>query len=279
MLREVQSIGSKVEANAVTYQVDHLTWIDTYSTFFALPATDSYKDNATVVDAHRFGDEEALTRPVEPGPVSLLLLPKGAPGGLQVRRVAGVDLRPILDGVRLSGHTFEDADARYCILGNVKPGEPSLPRGGQATEIFEKIQDMLASAGMDFRHVVRTWFYNDRLLDWYGEFNRVRTGFFKRHGITRIPASTGIGVANPGGFALVAKVIAVMPKTNSVSIRRVESPLQKEATSYGSALSRAVEVADRNSRMLYISGTASIGANGESEYVGDVAKQIKRQWK
>jgi enamine deaminase RidA (YjgF/YER057c/UK114 family) len=129
---------------------------------------------------------------------------------------------------------------------------------------------------MHFRHVVRTWFYNQDILDWYAEFNQARTAFFQQHGITRMPASTGIGASNAGGAALVAQAIAVQPKTRAVRVRRVDSPLQSEACTYGSAFSRAMEVADRTGRLLYISGTASILPNGETVHTGNVAGQIEK---
>lgn len=162
------------------------------------------------------------------------------------------------------------------MLGDIRPTNPKAPRGEQATEVLNAIQEALTDAGMHFRHVVRTWFYNENLLEWYAEFNHARTELFHRHRITRIPASTGIGVANAGGAALVAKAIAVQPKTRFVTVRRVESPLQHEATAYGSSFSRAMEVADRGGRVLYISGTASILQNGKTAYVGNAVAQIEK---
>jgi len=51
---------------------------------------------------------------------------------------------------------------------------------------------------MDFSHVARTWLYLDNLLDWYDDFNVVRTSFFRKHDVFRglVPASTGIGGSN-----------------------------------------------------------------------------------
>ncbi|MCE0482843.1 MAG: hypothetical protein LV479_01240 [Methylacidiphilales bacterium] len=118
--------------------------------------------------------------------------------------------------------------------------------------------------------------YNDRILDWYDEFNQARTAFFRQHQITRLPASTGIGASNACGSALLAQAFAIQPKTDSVTIRRVNSPLQREASTYGSSFSRIMEVTDRASRTLYISGTASISPNGETVHVGDVKKQIEK---
>lgn len=187
-----------------------------------------------------------------------------------------MDSTPLMAGGRMVGRYFEDSDARYCILGDIRPGNVEATPGEQTREVMETIQKSLMSAGMDFQNVVRTWFYNDRILDWYAEFNRARSTFFQRHGIKAIPASTGIGVANRAGAALVAKAIAVAPKNAHVRIRRVESPLQCEASAYGSAFSRGLEVADRAVRVLYVSGTASIEASGDTVHVGDAAKQIEK---
>jgi len=135
------------------------------------------------------------------------------------------------------------------------------------------IEEALALAGLNFGHVVRTWFYNDKILDWYPVFNRVRTWFFQRHSIRRMPASTGIGAPNPAGTALVAKAFAV--RSGSGEIRVCRSPLQCDAFAYGSAFSRAIEVSDSRSRTLYISGTASIEPGGRSVHNGDPSGQIQ----
>lgn len=208
-------------------------------------------------------------------PETAVLSASDAYGGMQVRAVDGVIPTPVFQGGRIIGNIFEDSGAKYCILGDVRPSDLSAPRDAQANEVFHIIQDALDGAGMHFRDVVRTWFYNDRILDWYPDFNRVRTAFFKSHGIVRMPASTGIGAANPAGTALVAKAIAVLPKTDAVTIRRVESPLQCDAFSYGSAFSRAMEVATPRSRSIYVSGTASIEPGGKTIHAGNTVRQIE----
>ena len=189
--------------------------------------------------------------------------------------IGGLKITPLYHGTRLVGHFWEDADAKYCHLGNLFPENPIAPRSQQTAELLETIAQLLAQTGMHFCDVVRTWFYLDQILDWYYEFNQVRTGFFKQQGITRIPASTGIGISNEAGCALVAKVIAVQPKTKQVNIQCVRSPLQCEAPNYGSAFSRAMEVTNSISRTLYVSGTASIEPGGKTIGQGDPAGQIK----
>lgn len=239
-------------------------------------------DGGTICHIDLFGGPRSLATMREElrqleiiAPETAVLSPSDLCGGMQIRAIAGVIPTPVFQGGRIIGNTFEDADAKYCILGDVRPSDPSAPRDLQANEVLHIIQKALDGAGMHFRDVVRTWFYNDRILDWYAGFNRVRTAFFKSHGIVRMPASTGIGAANPAGAALVAKVIAVLPKTNAVTIRRVESPLQCDAFSYGSAFSRAMEVATPRSSSIYVSGTASIEPGGKTIHAGNAVKQIE----
>jgi enamine deaminase RidA (YjgF/YER057c/UK114 family) len=195
-------------------------------------------------------------------------------GGLQIGVLEGIPATPVIHAGRIIGHTFEDDDAKYCLLGDIRPADTAAPREQQAGEVFQTIADALAGAGMDFTHVVRTWFYNLRILDWYDAFNRVRTAFFRRHAITRMPASTGVGAANPFGTALVAKALAVLPKTDAVTIRAIDSPLQCDAFAYGSAFSRALEIATPRARTLHVSGTASIEPGGKTLHPGDTARQI-----
>jgi enamine deaminase RidA (YjgF/YER057c/UK114 family) len=180
-----------------------------------------------------------------------------------------------LDG-RIVGSYWEDDDADYSLLAGILPVSFDATPGGQAYSSFEQIETALSKVGMDFSHVVRTWLYLDKLLDWYDEFNVARTNFFLSRGVfdRLIPASTGIGASNPYGAALASGVLAIRPKHDQIQIREVASPLQCAATEYRSSFSRAVEVTFPEHRYLTISGTASIAPSGESLYQGDVVKQI-----
>ncbi len=181
-------------------------------------------------------------------------------------------------GDQIVGSTWSDEDADYCLLAGVLPGDALASRGSQTTDCLEQMERAFALAGMEFRHLVRTWFYLDNLLEWYDEFNAARTSFFKSRRVFDglIPASTGIGARNGEGKALVAGALAVRPRTDRVHIQEIKSPLQCSATEYRSSFSRAVEVESRSSRLLIISGTASIAPNGESLFADDVVKQIDR---
>ncbi len=196
--------------------------------------------------------------------------------GIQVHAVAGLPLQPVRVGGRTLGTVFEDATARYCVLGGLQPGTATASRPDQARETFALIEAALAQAGMDFSRVLRTWFYLDNILDWYGEFNRVRNEFFRQRKVYDglVPASTGIGGSNAAGTAVVADVLAIQPKDPRVRLVPVGSPLQCPALEYGSAFSRAVELALPGQRRLFISGTASIAPDGATAHVGDVERQV-----
>ena len=194
-------------------------------------------------------------------------------GGMQFTAVTGAKPVPLVLRDRLRGYLIEAFGASHCFLGGLQPGDPLASRGDQTEDVFGTIEETLALAGLGFEHVVRTWFYNEKILEWYPVFNAVRTKFFQRHAIRRMPASTGIGAPNPAGTALVAKALAVRPGAGE--IRVCNSPLQCDAFAYGSAFSRAIEVSDSCSRTLYISGTASIEPGGRSVRQGDPAGQIE----
>lgn len=196
--------------------------------------------------------------------------------GTLVYAVRRAQVTPIRVRGHVVGSVFEDADATYCLLGDLRPDDLSRPKPEQAWQAFEKMETALAACGMAFSHVVRTWLYLDDLLTWYDEFNAVRTRFFRERGVFSglVPASTGIGVSNPAGAALITDAFAVRPKHPGVRVYAVPSPLQCPALDYKSSFSRAVEIALPDCRRLLISGSASIAPGGETEHVGDVPKQV-----
>ena len=172
---------------------------------------------------------------------------------------------------------FSDESADFIWAWGITPPDLSKPRGEQAYEIFEKMERMLAEDGMTFANVVRTWFYNDRINDWYAEFNAARTRFFESRRVfeTFLPASTGIGHANPLGAALVSGFFAMRPKTSAARAEIVKSPLQTDAMTYKSSFSRAAEAISASGRRLFVSGTASIlPDSSDVAFVGDPARQV-----
>lgn len=201
-----------------------------------------------------------------------------AVAGIQVQAVSGVAVRTIRLNEQPVGRVFEDGLARYCFLGALRAADPSSARAHQAREVLDNLQVVLGQTGMAMSNIVRTWLYIDAILDWYDELNAVRDQFFQETGVFEglLPASTGIGGANPFGTALVAGALAIAPLVDSMTIRALPSPLQGSAPDYGSSFSRAVEVAGPDHHRILVSGTASIGAEGKTVHRGDVVAQIAR---
>ena len=173
--------------------------------------------------------------------------------------------------------TWSDDNADYCLQAGVLPPDKVAPRGEQAAAVFHEMEGILSKVGMTFANVVRTWLYIDDVCDWYGEFNAARSAFFETRNVfnTFLPASTGIGSANLEGAAIMAGAIAVKPKGAAVRAEIVESPLQAPAMAYRSSFSRAAEIFWPDSRILFVSGTASIEPNShEVAFVGDIEKQV-----
>ncbi|HNQ34589.1 MAG TPA: Rid family hydrolase [bacterium] len=195
--------------------------------------------------------------------------------GTQLQAVTGAGVRPIRLEGRTVGYVYDDGHSRCCRLGDVRAADTSLSREKQAQAVFESIERALEAAGLSFTDLVRTWFYLDDILAWYGDFNRVRTGFFAARRVfdRLVPASTGIGGGNAAGAALVANALAVRPLDRSIRKSAVASPLQCPALRYGSSFSRAVEISGSGWRQLLVSGTAAIHPDGKSAHPGNFEKQ------
>ena len=202
----------------------------------------------------------------------------GVLSSVQATTITGAELFGLRQDGRNIGAVYEDDDARYCRLSGVIPLDVTASREGQTRAVLEMLDWILVTNGFHFTDTVRTWFYLDHLLDWYKGFNEVRTRFFEERGVFQklVPASTGIGAANPWGAALTCDLLAIQPKSADVRIETVISPLQNPALDYASSFSRAVEIQLPSHRSLLISGTASIDLAGQTEHVGDPVRQIER---
>lgn len=198
--------------------------------------------------------------------------------GVHIWLLAGTPLTRVELGDGVVGSLFENDCGRCCRLVGLHPTEVSDTREKQTSEIFEQMETALAKVDMTFANVFRTWFYNHDILDWYGEFNSVRTGFFHERKIFDglVPASTGIGGGNAMDAALVAGLVALEPRNSELGAFRVPSPLQSSARDYGSSFSRAVEVDCPDHRRLYVSGTASIDKEGNTIFLEDCQSQVAK---
>lgn len=196
--------------------------------------------------------------------------------GFLVRAAAGAEVTTIRLADRPVGRSYRDSLAQVTDLASPFHTGSTGDQAQDTRETFEALVAALDQQGMNFDDVIRTWFYNDDILAWYGTFNKVRSGFFTEQGTfdKLVPASTGVGGANPTGAALNAGALALRPVSNGVAVREVVSPGQCSALSYGSSFSRAVEVKSPEATRVLVSGTASIDATGSTVFVGDTAAQI-----
>lgn len=196
--------------------------------------------------------------------------------GLQAFAVSGVSVMRVRLGRRVVGSVYSDGNARHCLLGGLGPTAHGLPAAAQTQQTLGNLEWALGLADFALGDVVRTWFYNDDILSWYGDFNRVRSALYQsvawRTG--SLPASTGIGAKNPAGAALVLGAWAMQPLDAGACAREIPSPLQCPAPAYGSAFARAMELCSGGLRRLLVSGTASIHPDGRTAWPGDPEKQV-----
>ena len=149
----------------------------------------------------------------------------------------------------------------------------------QAAQMFANAGAALAAHGMEYAQVVRTWIYVRRLLEWYGDLNRVRTAYYRQAGFggegqPAFPASTGI-MGHSDDEECLMDVLALdsdSPRAFAAT-PILRSPRQDSSFNYGSAFSRGVVFEIEGRRTVHVSGTASINAAGASTHIGDAEHQ------
>jgi enamine deaminase RidA (YjgF/YER057c/UK114 family) len=215
---------------------------------------------------------------------------EGAPvtgEGLAGIHVIGVPGRSrlLVEGDRVHGRVVETRHARFLGLADIgrrladaRKAEPAE----EALAVLEGAAELLAREGFSFHDVVRTWFYLRDILDWYGPFNAARNAFFHKLGLvgaagqSLIPASTGIEGRNARGGWCTLDLVAVRPANGAeLQTRRLHNRRQNEATEYGSAFARALELVVGDSRHVFVSGTAAIDDHGATVHAGDLERQVR----
>ena len=166
----------------------------------------------------------------------------------------------------------------YLTLSNI-----SALQSPQATEqaraMMETAESILKQFGADFLSVPRTWMWLKDILSWYDDFNHVRTNFFTERRLigegTRqsMPASTGIGLGPSDGSHCAMDLTAVLEPQNSIQFLQAVGK-QQCALEYGSAFSRASRAITPAGQTVFVSGTASIDADGATTHIGDASGQI-----
>jgi enamine deaminase RidA (YjgF/YER057c/UK114 family) len=165
------------------------------------------------------------------------------------------------------------------IPGSTPGGELAGDASAQADQMFTNAGHGLNAHGMDYRNVRRTWIYLARLLEWYDEFNRVRTAHYRPAGFgteggMAFPASTGIQ-GRSGDEECLMDLLALDSKgpAYAAALPICRSPRQDASFNYGSAFSRGMAFEIEGRRTVHISGTASINPAGDSIHVGNAELQ------
>jgi len=185
--------------------------------------------------------------------------------------------------LRVSGrHPALRESRTYLTLSNISaPQSPQAKfkpanAGEQAQAMMEKAESALKQFGVDFLSVPRTWMWLKDILSWYDEFNHVRTKFFTERRLigagTRqsMPASTGIGLGPSDGSHCAMDLTAVLEPQNSIQFLQAVGK-QHCALEYGSAFSRASRAVTPAGQTVFVSGTASIDADGATTHIGVLA--------
>jgi enamine deaminase RidA (YjgF/YER057c/UK114 family) len=259
--------------------------------------------NLRLMQERVFGTQDALriAQPIRAqvyGPLddglepSWLLVPAGIAGqiaGVQIHAI-GPDRSPEL--LRLDqtpcGRIFrQPGRGGYMTLSNILAPDLAEPVK-QARLVFEKAESVLKQVNADMFLVPRTWMWLADILSWYDDFNAVRNQFFIERGLitkdssNRMPASTGIGIgplqlpsgrADNGAVCGMALTAVLEPKRPIEYLDAAGN--QSSALDYGSAFSRASRAETPAGTTVYISGTASIDADGKTVYLDDAQAQIE----
>ena len=177
-----------------------------------------------------------------------------------------------------SGKVVEHRGLRHLYLTNLTGGEDTddLSFSAQAEDMFARAETLLNREGLSFPDVVRTWIYVNNIERDYDELNRVRTRFFREHGVSRLPASTGIQGATYPRERGCAMDLYTLVGDPPLEIEVMHAATMDEACEYGSSFSRGMKVVREDRTVLYLSGTASIDTEGMVLHVGDIEGQVHR---
>lgn len=216
--------------------------------------------------------------------------------GVQIRALKpepGTSIRTILDRGIPKGRAWNLNGSTFYVLQSIDGGNPKsgnrASKESQSEAMFHQAEKLLRTQGANYQDVVRTWIYISDILDWYDEFNAARNRCYSEFGFLGnaesaaaqeqmyLPASTGIEGRNSSGSPATMDLFAIHRSPNSaIRIRPLYGDKQRSPFRYGSAFSRAVVVEEPHSKLILVSGTASIDEHGKSVFVNEPEEQIRR---
>jgi enamine deaminase RidA (YjgF/YER057c/UK114 family) len=141
-------------------------------------------------------------------------------------------------------------------------------------DMFAQAGHALTARGLSFANVVRTWIHVCDIEENYAAINQARNRYFDEQRLPRLPASTCVEAALLGVDSPVALDVYAVSDSPGVIVAAVGPGAMGAAPGYGSAFARAAQLDEPGRRWLWISGTASIDAQGGIVSVGDLAGQL-----
>jgi len=151
----------------------------------------------------------------------------------------------------------------------------------QSASIFTNVSESLAKNDMTIRNnCIRTWLYVHDVDNHYCGMVEYRKQFFTSIGLTndtRYIASTGINGSCVNPKTLVTLDALSVQDIKEEQIIRMSAPdYLSDTIVYGVTFERGFRIQYGDRSHLYISGTASIDADGKTVYLSDVRKQTVR---
>jgi enamine deaminase RidA (YjgF/YER057c/UK114 family) len=169
---------------------------------------------------------------------------------------------------------------KHLYIADIKGVRPNADRPvdfrEQSDRMFENCERLLARHGVKFPKVLRTWCYLWDIDNTYADFNLSRNAFFKREGVHRLPASTGIEATLWPHVAQVGMDLYALLNPEGAKVEVMHTPTLNEADEYGSAFSRGMKIELPEKTVLHISGTASVDEKGDTVHLDDPRNQIER---
>ena len=130
------------------------------------------------------------------------------------------------------------------------------------------------------RNCIRTWFFVNEVDNNYAGMVKARNEVFLVQGMnprTHYVASTGIGGRQANPDITVQMDAYAVDGLQPAQVHHLYAPTHLSRSSvYGSAFERGTCVDYGDRRHVFISGTASIGPDGQILYAGDVERQTMR---
>lgn len=157
--------------------------------------------------------------------------------------------------------TVDCDEVKRLVFAASTPAGDSLTE--QAVDAFEQLAAALAAAGLEPKHITRTWYFIDDIDRTYADFNAVRDWYFDQWGLRSFPASTGIGATMPGP-ALINVLVEATNAVTDGGPEAYDTSMQCPPVSYGPRFVRANGLTYNGLRTVNISGISSIGRDGRS---------------